>query len=106
MSIDIGSVEKIIRSGLKSLGYFKIIIDELNENSLKILADGDFRSILLEVKISRMPNEPKSLSRNEINQIKEIATYYRREPWFAKVKIDSEGNLAESIEWTNLSKVS
>lgn len=103
---NINAVENIIRSWLKSLGYFKIVINEVNETSIKFLADGNLRSIVLDVKIGKSPHEPKPLSSKEIKKIRQFAMSSYREPWAAKVKINSEGKLANDIEWTNLTGAS
>ena len=97
-------VEYIMRSTLKPLGYFKIEIDSRNRTHPYFLADGNSRRIIVQVQIGEYPNSPTQPSEAEIKELKKIAENSNREAWLALIKINSEGELVDTVLWMNLSK--
>jgi len=102
---NIKSVEGVIRSQLRSLGYFNIEIKEEDERSFNVLADGNLRSIFLFVIFYLVSEHFKSLSQEEIKKVKEHADTVKKEPWAAIMKVNEKGELVDSIQWKNLSKI-
>lgn len=101
----IPTIQQIIRSELKSLGYYKISVSKEQSNLIEIVADGNLRSIFLQVKVTPVAEykNGSTFSRSEINKIKVGAAQLNKEPWTAVVKIGTDGELIDSIKWTNLS---
>lgn len=102
------SIEGVIRSQLKSLGYFNIEIknDHEQERSFNVIADGNLRKIFLQVMIYFVYEHINSLTIEQIKEIKKMASNIEKEPWAAVMKVNERGELVEDIKWTNLSKVS
>lgn len=102
----IPTVQQIIKSELKSLGYYKIQVSKEQSDALQIIADGSLRSIFLEVRVTPAAEYKNghTFTKNEITTIKKGAALINKEPWTAVVKIGTDGELIESILWTNLSK--
>ena len=97
------SIEKIIFSSLKSLGYFKIVVLEKNENTYDLEADGNLRKILLKVRISHSPEMSRISTRSkDLTKFKVDAMNMHREPWIAQLHLDNEGQLSQSIKWQKL----
>lgn len=97
-------LEGVIRSQLRSLGYFHIEIENENERSFSVIADGSFRSIFLFVVICLVSEHIKSLSKEEIVNVKQKAIGVEKEPWTAIMQVNEKGELVDDIQWTNLSK--
>lgn len=99
------SIEDIMRTTLKSLGYFRIELDSENQNQYYVLADGNSRKIIVQVKDSKSSTYPPKPTVEEIKILKAKAKDSDREPWAALMKIDSNsGELIDNILWFNLSK--
>lgn len=97
------TVKQIISKELKGLGYYKILVRNELSNSLDIVADGNYRSIFLQVKVT--PNVKRlPFSKVEITGIKKQALLVNKEPWIAVIKVGTDGELIENIEWKDLSK--
>ncbi|GAB2840879.1 hypothetical protein [Ferruginibacter profundus] len=104
----IPSAQQIIKGELKSLGYYKIHVNKEESDALQIVADGNLRSIFLEVRVTPAAEYKNghTFSKQEIALIKKEAEHIKKEPWTAVIKIGTDGSLIESILWTNLSKKS
>ena len=98
------TIKDIIRTQLKDLGYYKIDVNKEQADFLEIIADGDLRSIFLQVKVTPVSQHNNYFSKIEIDKIKHGAAAVKKEPWAAVVKIGMDGELIEGIQWTNLSK--
>jgi|SRR5579859_157182 len=104
-AIQLKTIEGVIRSRLKSLGYFNIEIRNEHERSFNVIADGNLRKIFLLVVIYLVSEHIKNLTDEEIKEIKETATNIEKEPWAAVMKVNERGELVDDIKWTNLSKL-
>lgn len=105
LSQSIQSIEHLIKSKLKSLGYFHFEIKGTMDNSFTLVADGNMRSIFLCVNVLEASETQKTLSTTEINNIKKTAEELHKEPWAAYVKVnESESEMVDSLEWKDLSK--
>ncbi len=104
MSTPIKLVQQAISSKLRSLGYFKVEIDESDENHIYIHADGNLRNISLIVIIQNKANSLDiTISSKQLAQLKTKAETEDREPWSAYVEVDDAGRVAENIKWRDLS---
>lgn len=102
----IPSAQQIIKSELRSLGYYKIQVTKEQSDTLQLIADGNLRSIFLQVKITPAVKYQNghTFSKEQITNIKKEASMLNKEPWTAVIKVGTDGELIESILWTNLSK--
>ena len=101
---NIKSFESIIQSQLKSLGYFSIRIQEENEESFNVIADGSFRKIFLRVLVRLVSEHINDLTNDEITVIKRNANTVNKEPWAAIMCVNENGELTDEIHWKNLAK--
>ena len=75
---NIKSVEGLIRSRLKSLGYFNIEIKDEQDTTFKVIADGALRSILLQVVVYLGSEHFKSLTIEQITDLKHSANTIKK----------------------------
>lgn len=98
------SVELTVSSSLRSLGYFKIEVENETENLIYMHADGVLRNIILMVIIITISNNNNyAIPQQAIGTIRSKAKTQHREPWSVFVEVDNEGRVSDKIKWKELS---
>ncbi len=96
-----GYGERAVEAGLVADGWVCRRNTQL-PGSTDIEAGKDGRRILVQVKTGMIPNAPPAMSGDEVRNIKSRATKLAREPWLAKVQINSLGQRVGPIRWEYL----
>jgi hypothetical protein len=97
------SAETVVKTNLRSLGYFNIEFEVENAHSLNVIAEGTLRSILLKVLIGTNWTEILS-NQSAIQKIKNDAHSRHKEAWMAFLSVGADGKIQQNIEWKNLEK--
>lgn len=94
---------KIVGSWLKSHGYNQV--HEVNNAShdIEIEADSKSRRICVHIKIVHKSDLKKSVTKQEIENVKTYAATTRRDPWVAILISDGE-NVGPDISWIDIMK--
>jgi len=90
------TIEGIVRNTLKDLGYYSIVFKQEHNELCFVIADGNMRHIIAQVKIDSV-----NLTAAEKNAIKTRAIAENKEPWAVYVKLEDG---VEIVKWQNLSK--
>jgi hypothetical protein len=102
MQVDIGKIgENIVGQWLRDNGYTKNVDTKL-PGSTDIEAKGRNGNRLVQVKTAITPNEPASLSSDEVRNITSRATRLGCEAWEAKVQLGANYELVGNIRWRKL----
>jgi len=96
--------KSVIRSRLRSLGYFKIEIENEQDRRFNVIANGLLREIFLLVTIYSTSEQISTLTKEEVDTIKAEAEKIEKEPWVAFMQVNESGESVEHIQWKNLSK--
>jgi hypothetical protein len=97
---------RVARSGeehaarqLKDWG-FTVKIHSRHPNSSDLEAGFPNKTgILVQVKTALCPEEPEAIPAEELVSLKCRAVTARKEAWYARVQVDTEGRLTKPIKW-------
>lgn len=103
MQRNLTTIEKVLKSELREIGYYNIKINNEREKQFDVIAESTLRSIFILVVICLVSDHLKKLTKDEIQTAKEKAGSIKKEPWAAIVTVNDKGELADRIKWKDLS---
>ena len=102
-SVEVGRLgERHVVNYLKEKKYTIVEWDTQAPGSTDIEAQHASAHLLVQVKTAIHPNEPGTLTSEEVRNIKSRATKINADPWEANVQISDNGQLVNVIKWSKL----